>query len=68
MSQPYTAETRRILDDFLKALARNEGVDAAFLDALRQMTSAGELGRRNRIGEALAALERRADELQDRYH
>jgi hypothetical protein len=65
MSQPYTAETRRILDDFLKALDRNERVDPAFLDALRQMTSAGELSRKSRISEALAALEGRADELQD---
>jgi hypothetical protein len=68
MSQPYSTETRKILDDFLKALARNERVDPAFLDALRQMTTAGELGKGSRIGEALAALEERADELQNRYH
>jgi hypothetical protein len=65
MSQSYSAETRKILNDFLEALARKECVDAAFLEELRQMTTAGELDNRTRISEALAALEERADELQD---
>jgi hypothetical protein len=66
MSQPYTAETGKILSDFLEALNRNERVDPAFLAELRQMTTAGELGDTTRIDHAIAALEERGHELQDR--
>lgn len=66
MSQSYSKETHKILDDFLKALTRSEHVDPAFVDELRRITTAGKLANRAQISEALTALEERADELQDR--
>lgn len=68
MSQSYSAETRKILNDFLEALGRNECVDPVLLGELRRMMTVGKLGHRIEISEALAALEERADGLHDRSH
>lgn len=66
MSQPYSAEARRIFRDFLGMLARCEQIDAVLLTALGQMMDEGELDNRKRIKEVVVALEERGDELQDR--
>jgi len=65
MGEGYSRETERVLEDFLRALAEREGVDARFLAEVRQMTADGALEDRSRIRRAVSMLKGRGDELPD---
>ena len=68
MTQRYSEETQRILKDFLETLGKDKSIDTNLLAELRQMMNDGKLGTRTRIQQAIANLEAKADELQDRHH
>lgn len=57
MSQKYSAETREILADFLRALEEREGFNPQFLAELGRLTGAGKLGYRSEVGRAVRILE-----------
>ena len=65
MTQPYSQQTQKILDDALTALGERDEMDPGFLRELRVMARSGALDNRSRVQKAIANLEARADELYD---
>lgn len=65
MSQKYSGETRKILDDFLRVLEEREEFDPYFLAELRRLTEAGALGYRSNVKQAVQILEAQGREHED---
>lgn len=59
MSQLYTEQTERILQDFLDALEKEAAVDRAFLADIKRMARDGALSHRSRVQTAMANMEKR---------
>ena len=62
MPRSYSAETRKILNDFLDVLSKSPEVDVDFLGELCQMMGKGKLEKRTRIQQAIRNLRAKADE------
>lgn len=62
MSQRYSEETQKVLNDFLEVLSAHDDIDPDFLAELHRLTTDGELDNRTQIRQAVAILEAKADE------
>ncbi len=56
MSQSYSLETRKILEDFLQTLERQDNIDQNLLMKLRQLVATGTLGHEKAVAAALQSL------------
>ena len=65
MTSGYTAETQKILDEFLETLGKHPKLNAGLLKEMRQMLADSALGSTTRIERAIDTLKDYADGLQD---
>ena len=62
MSRTYSAETKKILFDFIKAVQGRGDIDSHFLAELERMTVQERLHSKSHVKEAIQVLKGRADE------
>lgn len=65
MSQKYSAETREILADFLRALEERDEFDPRFLAELRHLADTGQIGHRSQVKQVVRLLEAGGHEHED---
>lgn len=62
MSQTYSAETRKILADFIKAIQGRGDIDSVFLAELEQLTIKNRLHLGSHVKQAIEVLKGQGDE------
>lgn len=65
MSQHYTEQTQRILQDLLEMIEKEPAVDRAFLEDVKRLTAKGALANRRQVRTAIERLENKpVDQIQ----
>jgi hypothetical protein len=62
MSRTYSAETKKILSDFIKTVQGRGDIDSRFLAELEQMTVEERLHSKSHVKQAIQVLKGRTDE------